>query len=185
MATPLPVSPKFRTAPTDASCNQFGASVSVMHDPTGLYGNLAYGTMTDNLIDETTAFRGVSGAEDQSWFWAFEAGIQRKFLPIGSTTIFGQYYYDEGGSNQRRTVSDGVTSTGAPRTNRILDTGYSYVGGGVVQYVEDAALELYLDHRHSTAEMTLLPGTTGDTTTPYALQLDDLDVVTAGALIRF
>jgi hypothetical protein len=78
-----------------------------------------------------------------------------------------------------------VTSTGAPRTNRILDTGYSYVGGGVVQYVEDAALELYLYYRHSTAEMTLLPGTTGDTTTPYALQLDDLDVVTAGALIRF
>jgi predicted porin len=176
---------EIRTAPTDASCNQFGASVSVMHDPTGLYGNLAYGTMTDNLIDETTAFRGVSGAEDQSWFWAFEAGIQRKFLPIGSTTIFGQYYYDEGGANQRRTVSDGVTSTGAPRTNRILDTGYSYVGGGVVQFVEDAALELYLYYRHSTAEMTLLPGTTGDTTTPYALQLDDLDVVTAGALIRF
>ena len=96
------------TASTDASCNQFGASVSVMHDPTGLYGNLAYGTMTDNLIDQTSAFRGVSGAEDESWFWAFEAGIQRKFLPIGSTTIFGQYYYDEGGSNQRRKSKTGV-----------------------------------------------------------------------------
>jgi hypothetical protein len=45
-------------------------------------------------------------------------------------------------------------------------------------------LELYLYYRHSTAEMTLLPGTSGNATA-FEPELDDLDVVTAGALIRF
>jgi predicted porin len=165
-------------APTDSSCNQLGMSASLMHDPTGLYTNVAYGQSIDNLIDETSRFRGVDGAEDKTWFWAMEAGIQRKFVPIGTTTLFGQYYYDEGGSNAIRNIRE----NGRPA--RILDTGYSYIGGGVVQMVDQAALELYLYYRHSTAEMTLLPGTSGNAT-PIDLDLEDLDVVTAGALIRF
>jgi predicted porin len=162
----------------DASCQQFGASASIMHDPTGLYANVAYGLAHDDLIEQTGRFRGVTGVEDESWFWAVEAGIQRKFMPIGTTTFFGQYYYDEGGSNARRNILEGGVES------RILDTGYSYVGGGIVQMVDAAALELYLYYRHSTAEMTLLPGTANNAT-PIALDLDDLDVVTAGALIRF
>jgi predicted porin len=164
--------------PTDASCNQLGMSASVMHDATGLYTNVAYGQSVDNLIDETSRFRGVSGAEDKSWFWAFEAGIQRKFTSIGTTTLFTQYYYDEGGSNARRNILENGAAA------RILDTGYSYIGGGIVQMVDAAALELYLYYRHSTADMTLLPGTSGNAN-PIALDLEDLDVVTAGGLIRF
>lgn len=164
--------------PRDASCQQFGASASIMHDPTGLYANVAYGLAHDDLIEQTGRFRGVTGVEDDSWFWAVEAGIQRKFMPIGTTTLFGQYYSDEGGSNARRNILEGGVES------RILDTGYSYVGGGIVQMVDAAALELYLYYRHSTAEMTLLPGTENNAT-PLALDLDDLDVVTAGALIRF
>lgn len=170
---------EIRGAATDASCNQLGMSISVMHDPTGLYTNLAYGQMIDNLIDETTSFEGVNGANDKSWFWAMEAGLQRRFMPIGTTTIFAQYYYDQGGSNARRAIQDPVEGP-----SRILDTGYSYIGGGVVQMVDEAALELYLYYRHSTAEMTLLPGTSGNATA-FEPELDDLDVVTAGALIRF
>jgi hypothetical protein len=149
-----------------------------MHDPTGLYANVAYGLAHDDLIEQTGRFRGVTGVEDESWFWAVEAGIQRKFMPIGTTTLFGQYYSDEGGSNARRNIVEGINQF------RILDTGYSYVGGGIVQMVDAAALELYLYYRHSTAEMTLLPGTANNAT-PLTLDLDDLDVVTAGALIRF
>ena len=162
----------------DTSCNQLGMSASLMHDPTGLYANLAYGTMTDNFIGQTNQFRNVAAVEDETWFWATELGIQRKFFPIGSTTFFGQYYHDEGGSNARRNVVE----SGA--TSRILETGYSYWGGGVVQYVEEAALELYLYYRHSTADMTVLSGTTGGGTL-RDVDLEDLDVVTAGGLIRF
>ncbi len=50
--------------------------------------------------------------------------------------------------------------------------------------IDAAALELYLYYRHSTAEMTLLPGTSGNANA-IALDLEDLGVVTAGGLIRF
>ncbi len=168
-----------RGEPTDAKCSQFGASASVMHDPTGLYGNIAYGIAHDDLIGQTGRFEGVRGVEPDSWFWAAELGIQRRWIPLGTTTFFVQTYSDEGGANSRRNVvEDGAQA-------RIFETGYSYWGGGVVQMIDNAALELYLYYRHSTADLTLLPGTSGQAGDPFAVDLDDLHVVTAGGLIRF
>ncbi len=43
------------------SCSQLGASASLMHDPTGLYANLAYGTATDNFIGAHDQFRKRGG----------------------------------------------------------------------------------------------------------------------------
>ncbi len=54
--------------------------------------------------------------------------------------------------------------------------GYSYVGGGVVQMIDAAALEIYLYYRHSTAEMTLLPNAQVGYANAIALDLEDLGV---------
>ncbi len=92
----------------------------------------------------------MAGVEDETWFWATELAFSASSSRSVRRRFFGQYYSDEGGSNARRTVFENNA------VSRILDTGYSYWGGGVVQFVEDAALELYLYYRHSTAEMTLV-----------------------------
>ena len=39
--------------------------------------------------------------DDEDTFWAIEAGIERKWFPLGKTTIYGQYYDYDGGSLSR------------------------------------------------------------------------------------
>ncbi len=54
-------------------------SISLMHVPTGIYGAFAAGKREyDNR----------PGCFD---FWYAQLGIERKFLPYGSTTIYGEY----------------------------------------------------------------------------------------------
>ena len=43
-------------------------------------------------------------ADDTSTFWAMEAGIHKKWIDLGPTTIFGQYYQMDGGANERQAV---------------------------------------------------------------------------------
>jgi predicted porin len=149
---------------TDAKCHQIGGSVSVMHVESGIYVNFGAGQKTDELINKVAGF---ATADDTSTFWAAEAGIEKKWNALGKTTLFGQYYINEGGANARRTFGAG---------NRILSTELESYGGGVVQGVDAAAMQLYLFYRHSQAEIT------GSAFSP---NLEDLDVVTAGAIIKF
>ena len=67
---------------TAALANDFetlNGSVSVMHVPTGIYGAFAAGR------------REVEGIEEDATFWYAQLGIEKKFLPYGSTTIYGEY----------------------------------------------------------------------------------------------
>lgn len=53
-------------------------SISVMHVPTGLFGAFQAGNKEFD-----------SGGEQD--FWYVQAGIQKQFLPYGSTTVYGEY----------------------------------------------------------------------------------------------
>ena len=164
----------------DAECNQFGGSISIVHEPTGLFLNAAGGTATDELILRSNRFVGVTGADDESTFWSLEAGIEKKFFDLGKTTIFGQYYDNEGGSNARRQVLvDGVG------TSRILGTELTSYTLGVVQGLDAAAMQLYLYYRHYEADVTTKAGSSGNGGAVPDLNLEDLDVVTAGGIIKF
>lgn len=175
----------------DTRCNQLGGSVSVMHSESGLYGNFAAGILEDEVIDDDPGFAPPSQrAEDTSWFYAFELGIERKWMPIGATTIFGQYYMNEGGSQDRGfgTVSDACTWNNPAdlgngcRTsvaNDILSSEVEMFGAGVVQAIDAAAMNLYVVYRHYEGEVT---GTAAGNPT---FELDALDVVMTGGIIRF
>ena len=66
----------------DADCESIGGSISIMHAPTGLYGNFAAGQLKDNLIRNTaTPGRDFVGtdADDTSTFFAVQAGIEQKW----------------------------------------------------------------------------------------------------------
>ncbi len=176
------------TGNSDADCNQVGGSISVMHEATGLYANFGAGVLTDDLIDQSTRFAGT-GADDESTFWAVEAGIEQKWCSIGKTTLFGQYYENEGGANARRTLADGdaanpFNGTVLAGTARIFDTELTSYGAGVVQGIDAAAMHVYLYYRHYEADLTALSGSSG-TGTLGRPDLEDLDVVTGGGIIKF
>ena len=81
-----------------------------MHVESGIYGNFAAGYMKDDAIEHRSRLPGsVPIPDDRSSFYAFEVGIEKKWHELGKTTLFGQYYHNEGGSQDRTviTVPDG------------------------------------------------------------------------------
>jgi predicted porin len=164
-------------AVNDADCSQYGGSASVMHEPTGLYVNVAAGLLEDNTINSLAGFE---NAENESTFWAVEAGIEKKWIPLGKTTIFGQYYDYDGGANGISTFSVPGEFTSDP----ILSTGIQMYGVGVVQGIDAAAMHLYAYYRHYEADLTVNTGTPA-AVTPTAVDLEDLDIVMGGAIIKF
>jgi predicted porin len=154
-----------RVVDRPASCHQIGGSISVMHVESGLYVNFGAGQKTDDLINQA---KGFGAADDTSTFYAVEGGIEKKWLDYGKTTLFGQYYNNQGGGNDRRTFSGAV--------GQILSTELQSYGGGIVQGVDAADMKLYVFYRHSEADIV------GSVSNP---NLEDLDVVTTGAIIKF
>ena len=81
---------------------QFGGSISVIHVDTGLYVNAAAGQKQDDGLADVAFYVANPGLlDDEDAFWAIEAGIEKKWFPLGKTTIYGQYYDYDGGSLSR------------------------------------------------------------------------------------
>ena len=165
-------------APTnrDTKCSQYGGSISVMHVESGLYANFAGGEMTDDLIQDRYLGAPV---DDTSHFYAVEAGIERKFVDLGKTTIFGQYYKNEGGASARRDFDGSGFTQGAVN---ILGTEVESFGAGIIQGIDAAAMHVYLTYRHYEADVTVGNNLGVAGAQP---QFEDLDVVMSGAIIRF
>lgn len=96
-----------------ADYETLGGSISVMHVPTGLY--IAFGAAERDWEFFT---------EDAS-HWYINAGVERKWLPHGSTTFYGEY-----GSY------DGINTA-------VLGDEVDRWGLGIVQRYDSAAMEIY------------------------------------------
>lgn len=88
-------------------------SLSAMHIPSGLYVALSGGNVEFQ-----------DGAADDGTFYYAQLGIERKFLPYGATTIYGEY-----GSYEN------IANLGELEAERY--------GFGVVQKIDSAAMDLY------------------------------------------
>ncbi len=170
-------------ATSEAKCNQLGGSVSIKHVESGLYANFSAGHSKDDLILQDANFVG-SGADNTSNFFAVEGGIEKKWIDLGKTTFFGQYYDLDGGANDRRTVLAGDAANPFAVTSRIFSTGVQMYGGGVVQSIDSASMLIYTYYRHYDAELNVMEGLTGADPVASA-DLEDLDVVMSGAIIKF
>lgn len=124
----------------------FGGSASIMHVPTGLY--LAFAAAERDFADPTLH-------ADPS-YWYVQGGIEKKILPYGSTTVFGEYgdYSDFAfdGSEAKRW------------------------GMGVVQKIDSAAMDVYAN-----ATFWSLDGVIPDSTLTY----EDMSTVIIGSRVRF
>ncbi|MFN3623178.1 MAG: porin [Hyphomicrobium sp.] len=138
---------------TDFKCTWWGAAGTLMHAPTGLY---VYGGYGEQKVETLSP-----GLEDSSTTWFIQPGIERKWHPLGKTTVFGEYREDEAGANSGKTLGADLT----------------FWSAGLVQNVEAAAMDLYVMYRHAE----------GDYTDNGAVKhsIDDLDMVISGARIQF
>lgn len=149
------------------NCQWWGAAGTIMHAPTGLY---VYGGFGQNEIE---FFPGNPGLDDNSTMWFVQAGIEKKFVPLGKTTIFGEYRNDDVGFT-------GTAFTGVNGAGTAIGSDFDFYALGVVQNIEAAAMDLYLIYRHNEGDITSNAGGTIATT-----GVDDLDMVITGARIQF
>jgi predicted porin len=167
----------------DQKCQQYGGSVSILHEDTGLFVNLGAGRKEDDLLSQTAV--GIAGADDSQTFWAVQTGIEKKFIDLGKTTVYGEYYDYEGGGNSRRTVADGDALDPFADANPSLQvwaTGVQVYGAGIAQGFDTAALTLYLSYRHVEGDLVLRNLATG---LIAASPLEDIDLVLSGGIIKF
>jgi predicted porin len=159
---------------------QFGGSISIIHVDTGLYVNAAAGQKQDDGLRDVTFYRNNPGQlDDEDAFWSIEAGIERKWVPLGKTTIYGQYYDYDGGSLSRSiSFANGTSVVSA---GQVVDSAVEAYGFGVVQGVDAAALSLYLTYRHVSPEVTTFTTAGGR----VDVAVEGYDFVTAGGIIKF
>ncbi len=146
-------------------CELFGAAGTIMHVPTGLY---VYGGYAQNH-DNTEA--DIAGAEATDKMWFIQGGIERKWIPLGKTTVFGEFRHDDGGSNLDKSFSANGLS------GYVHNSSLDFVGTGVVQNIEAAAMDLYVIYRHADGDVTNAAAET--------VKLDAFDMVIMGAQIKF
>lgn len=148
----------------DQDCNWWGAAGTVMHAPTGLYVYGGYGQQNNE------AFEAI-GRDGESTTWFVQAGIERKFVDLGKTTIFGEYRHDNAGfSSTDINLNDGAGGSD------VQNSEFNFYAAGIVQNIDAAAMDLYIIYRHSEGELTNAT-TTGD--------IDDFDMLISGARIQF
>ncbi len=97
-------------------------SISLMHVPTGLFVNFGAGE------------KEVKDNDNSSSFWFTQVGIERKWTPYGTTTIFGEYgkYTDELQTQFFNSVPADDVSSDATRW-----------GASIVQHFDSASMDLY------------------------------------------
>ena len=169
-----------------SDCRSIGGSFSVVHEKTGLFLNFGTGLKVDDFIRDTQRFSGTDVDEDQ-FFWAAQAGLEKNYFGPGKTTIYGEYYDYDGGGGTRRTVraGDALNPTGVGSWAEWY-TGVNVMGAGIAQGIDSAAMIIYLSYRHVEGDLVLrqLNGTVANG--PIAVApLDDLDLVLTGAVIKF
>lgn len=164
-----------------ADCSQVGGSVSVKHTATGLFLTFGAGVFWDDLIG--TQFAAGTRPDDEYSFFALQSGLERKWLPLGETTLYGEYFRYQGGANDRNLAANDPINPFPGETARLWDSEVEVFGGGIVQEIDAAAMFLYVTWRHFEADALFrVESGVGPS---RAADLDDLDVVMSGALIRF
>jgi hypothetical protein len=138
-------------------------SFSIMHVPTGLFLNGSAGEK--QYSDDAD--------RDDATYWAVQAGIERRWLPYGATTITGEYASYDGDFD----ASSALTFAGSD--NGSFDSwSVNKWGVSVVQSFDSAALDIYAHFEHWEGDGLLddEAGTPSD---------GELSVLLLGSRIRF
>jgi len=121
-------------------------SISVMHVPTGLFGNAAAGEADRSGGGLTSAAN-----PDDGTMWMAQAGWEKRVTSYGATTLYGEY----GQYHDMLLGYSGYASSGSPSIapESITGADVSRWGVGAVQQFDAAALEMYAVFNHFDAEI--------------------------------
>ncbi len=164
----------------DAKCNEFGASASVLHTPSGLFVTGAYGIREHEARSrsaQTDIPRNLVNDDDERFY--VSAGIYKKWFALGKTSIYGEYSeFNNGtafGGNGPLRIRD-LNQTGLVDAF-LIGSDFEIWGVGVVQKIDAAAMEVYLGYRNYEIDVLTDQG---------KLQgLEDWQGVFTGARIKF
>jgi predicted porin len=117
-------------------CTEYGGSLSIMHEPSGLFATGAYGIREDDQ-------KGDLFGDDEVSHWMVQGGIEQQWIPLGDTTIFGGYQEHEAGAIG---VHDGKD---------ITDSKIEMFEVGLNQHISAAAMDLYLHYKHYDADVAV------------------------------
>jgi predicted porin len=173
------------SSPTQSAvdCNALGLSASVMHVASGLYIHGSWGRIDDK---NRQALYGAN-VKDEDKHWYIQGGVERKFIALGKTTIYGEFgrYETGAGLTSSGAIADFASIPGvvpfltAPGAV-LLKSEVDVWGIGIVQNIEAAAMDFYLAYRNFSADITLL-----DDLGTFKPSIEDHQTVMAGAIIRF
>jgi Gram-negative porin len=196
----------FGILPTNAAASNayVAGALSLMHVPSGLFAQGHYTALT---VEQQIAAGGTKGdfrdGKDASR-WDLQAGISKNWFGIGNTVVYGEYgvhkNFKFSGANDVCTSVSGatpvVTCATSAANGQLKGDELRFFGIGLVQNVDAAAMELYIDWRRYSAKdpgnAAVVGAIPGEIPTPVTVQaagaavkLDDLDIITAGARIKF
>jgi Gram-negative porin len=170
---------KFSASSSTVDCSEIGLSGSIMHLATGLFATGAYGYRKDDKV--RALYGNVTGIEDQQSFYFVQAGIEQKWLPLGKTTIFGEYWHEASGP--------GLTNTGGKLNAlplgagaRISNADLSLWGVGLNQTLADG-VDMYISYRHADADV--FTSANGSKIGSAKTTVEPFQYVTVGTQIKF
>jgi hypothetical protein len=142
---------------------------SMQHVPTGLY--IAANYRTQEII-------GCSVGEDcDDDAWGIQLGIVRKWSTLGATTFWVQYGNHANGD--KGTFNNGVFDVYVSGADADIWT------FGINQKIDAAAMELYLTYWNIATDVTGCFGAVACGGADFTVEQGDLNVIMAGARIRF
>ena len=169
-----------------ASALQIGAYVQ--HIPTGLF---VYGAYGHDYNDRTGALNGLGQQQKDGENFYIKAGVRQRWSPLGHTVVYGEY-----GENRNKQSND-LWAGGVTNSN------LTQWGLGIVQEIDQAAMSIFMNYRHYSADATCgafaddnfntgsassnfsCGAKNGFSTGGYKIKLEDAQLFKVGALINF
>ncbi|MFN3867903.1 MAG: hypothetical protein ACK4MF_02420 [Hyphomicrobiaceae bacterium] len=168
-------------------------SASVLHEPSGLFlsgayvhrehagTNLAMRTFACYPSNDAAQIRalGIACANrpDFDYYW-LSGGIRLKAIPLGTTTIYGEFARGEDGVTGLNVAT--ASATGGD-IDQVTSSSMTIWGAGIVQRLSDADMEIFASYRNFSADVTGLE-TNGAI---VAAPIEDAHLFMAGSRIRF
>lgn len=177
--------------PGRTAISEFKGSAAVLHNPTGLYLNTAFLHRTFEGDSSRVASREFTRGSvtvpgenfaDMDYLY-FQGGLRRQWSSLGETSVFGEYALAEDSLTGRGSGS-GSTTAGY---ERVTDSTLTMIGGGIVQDIDAADMEVYAGFRYFTFDVQGIEGGGSSTGSlpPDAEVFEDLGIVYSGTRIRF
>lgn len=162
---------------------EWGASASIKHKPTGLFVFGAWSSSEDDDSNTINAgvFTGTSMPTMEAW--DVQIGIQKQWWDLGNTTFWGGYTQADngiGGFGPTRAIAPGdLPSVLVPTEITGSETNKWYLAFD--QEVVATAMDLYIVYQHIEGDLDLVDSTLNPVNAP----IDGFDVIYSGARIYF